>query len=419
MKLVPFLFYVLLFSFCLGQFGRLPGFSGEVRVYLWDLAAALLVLVWLVEKLGVSRELHFDQRIGLPLLLFSLFSLLSLLNGWRWVGVGEWLVAAGYWVRWVVYAGVYFVVYDLTSRDEDWAKHATNWLIWSGVILAVLGFVQLAIFPNLTELDPRLGWDPHQNRLFATWLDPNFLGAYFVLSMALVLGRFFADPKDRLLDILDLGILGLALFLTFSRSAWGMLAVVIGVFGLLKSPKLLFLMLLLFGGAYFLVPRVQTRLAGVTDPADSAHFRYLSWNHAVAVIRKYPWLGVGFNAFRYVQEREGLFRDERGVDQPSAHAGAGSDSSLLLVWATTGIFGLISYFWLYGSLLWHSLTNYLRKFRGQSARSRFLALAFFAGLVGLLAESSFINSLFYPPILIWLWIVAGLVLAEGWEKRWR
>ena len=495
MSLLQLLLYSLILSFCLGQFGKIPIGRGEVGMYLWDILAAALVFYWLALKLGVKKKLKLPP-LWAPISIFSLISLITLINGSRWLGVGEWVVAFGYWVRWIIYAGVYFVVSDLSRKILNTKYQILNTLIASGVILALLGFTQLLIFPNLSSLDPALGWDPHQGRVVSTWLDPNFLGAYLVLCLSLLTGRLFylvnfnRHPRNEFpstelrtggvgskfatrhpelvsgsngqqtslsvrfrnkfgmtgrsvsleqqsnfgLQILVLTtyylILTTGLLLTFSRSAWAMFAIVIGVFGLFKSRKLLVFMVVIFFGAYFFVPRVQTRLAGITDPADSASLRLVSWQRTFEIIKKHPLMGVGFNAFRYAQEQEGFFRDKRGVPMTSGHAGAGSDSSLLLVWATTGIFGLLSYFWLYGSVIWKALSHFrhselvsespchfesvsefdgkiLNQVQDDHNHHKFLSLTVLAALAGLLIESNFINSLFFPPILLWLWIVAG------------
>lgn len=424
MRFEELLIYSLIFSFCLGQLGRLSFFGGAVNVYVWDAIVALLLIVWLLRKFLVEQEFKLPP-FWLPLVTFSLIALISLINGSRWLTGSEVLVSAGYWFRWIAYAGVYFVVNDLIRKMPNAKRQMANALVLSSMILAILGFIQLAVFPDLSELDPPLGWDPHKNRLVSTWLDPNFLGAYFVLCVSLLIGNLFfllQGKKDsrgseegfsRMLSLVAVGCLLIAgLLLTFSRSAWGMFAVVLGVFGILKSRKLLFLMVLMFFSAYFFVPRVQTRISGITDPADSAHFRLISWQRTFEIIKKYPVLGVGFNAFRYAQERAGFFRTSRGVPVESGHAGSGSDSSILLVWATTGAFGLLSYLWLCGSIIWRSFKQYRNNKLRQVTTSynKFLSLALLAALLGLAAESNFINSLFYPPILFWIWIMVGLVL---------
>jgi O-antigen ligase len=146
---------------------------------------------------------------------------------------------------------------------------------------------------------------------------------------------------------------------------------------------LLLTFLIIAFATYFAIPRIQTRVAGITDPADSAHFRLVSWSNTLSIIQDNLLLGVGFNTFRYAQKEYGLV-DYSGYE---SHGASGSDSSLLFVLATTGIFGLMFF---------------LGGFMQPLFKSKNLLLKTL--IVSLLLESFFINSLFYPQILI-IWIV--------------
>ena len=213
----------------------------------------------------------------------------------------------------------------------------------SGVVLAFLGVIQLIILPDFTTLDPDLGWDPHKNRLASTFFDPNFVGAYCVLCLTLLFDKFYSvnkkSSKFEIRDVVFFLILLIALVLTFSRSAWGMFGVVVLIYGLFKSRVLLISAFFVAFLAYFAVPRVQTRLSGITDPADSASLRLDSWGNTVKIIKDNFWIGTGFNTYRYVQRDYGFLTP----DNENVHSGAGSDSSLLFVFATTGVFGFLVY----------------------------------------------------------------------------
>ena len=78
----------------------------------------------------------------------------------------------------------------------------------------------------------------------------------------------------------------------------------------------------------------------------------------------------------------------RGPDSEDIHSGAGSDSSLLFVFATTGIFGFLVY--LLG-VLFVSFGDFAQK-----NKNWLLSLAL---VMGFILESQFINSLFYPQIM--------------------
>lgn len=392
MRLTKLLLSLFILTLPLGQLGRLPLGAG-VNLYQSDVLAALVLVSWLFYALAVRKRLSLPFFV-FPLFLFSSIAFISLVNGWRWVSPDEWLVSSLYLWRFLLYASLSLIVWDLVRENPALRCQVVNFLILSGVVLAVAGFIQFRFLPDFRWLAYEEGWDPHKNRLLSTFFDPNFTGAYLVLSLSLVLAGLSATRT--LPSFFSFLLLLLALIFTFSRSAWLMFGAVVGVFGLLRSRWLILFAVAIAFLAYFLIPRVQTRIAGVTDPADSAHFRILSWRRTWQIFREHPFSGVGFNSFRYAQISHGFF--DLG-DPFGGHAGAGSDSSLLLVLATTGIFGLFAFLYLLGGTFSAAWRTRLYPF----------SLAFLASLVGLLGESNFVNSLFYPPIMAWFWIMVGIL----------
>lgn len=103
---------------------------------------------------------------------------------------------------------------------------------------------------------------------------------------------------------------------------------------------------------------------------------------------KNPLFGTGFNLYRYANT--GAVGD--------SHAGAGSDSSLLFVFATTGIAGLLIYLWLWGKILK----------LGWQRRNTQAGLILLASSTSLLIHSLFSNSLFYPWVLGWMAFLLAL-----------
>lgn len=400
------LFWLINLTILSGILGQLVKFPvGSGHLYPIDFLVFGVVLLWGLEKLLTE-----DRSLSLPsyfsfLFLFSFWGLISVVNGSREVGTAEFLGGAFYLIRFVFYALFSVVVSDeLGGRRKLGTVHKTRTvlvkvMILCGVLVALAGFTQLLVYPDLGSLAKEFGYDPHKNRLVSSFLDPNFTGAYLVLSVVLTLiSEIRSLPK-----LLITSLLATALVLTFSRSAWIMAAASLFIFGLLKSRRLLVGAIILFFLAYFLVPRVQTRISGLTDPDDSAKLRLVSWSRAVEIFKENPFLGVGFNLYRPAQQRFGFFHyRDYAKDYAGGHAGAGSDSSLLLVLATTGFPGLILF-----SLIWIKigLTAWWR-------RSSTVGLALFLSLFGLLFGSQFINSLFFPQVMLWIWILVGLVFCS-------
>lgn len=397
---------ILLFTFffsSLGQFSLVSlGSGGALKLYLFDASAGFYAFLGLLYLLNLKKLKMAKYMI--PAVLFLIFALVTLIFGMRNLDSSAFLVSCMYWVRLSVYILVSIVTFNLISLDKKFGSKVVTFMLLSGVFVGVCGLIQLIVLPDFRALPAELGWDPHINRLSSTFFDPNFTGGYLVLCLVLsgllLVERYAKTKKLNMILAYASFFYSLCILLTFSRSAWLMAAICVFVIGIFKSRKLLIVTFLLMFLTYYAVPRVQTRLSGVTDPADSARFRLLSWQNTLRISEDNLILGVGFNAFRYAQESYGFFdyRNEVG-----GHAGAGSDSSLLLVLATTGIVGLALYLWMYGYLILGSFEQYLKN--GST-----LALVMLVSLCGLLIQSQFVNSLFYPQYLLWFWLLPALVL---------
>ena len=400
MKFIKIILVLLFLSLTLGQFGRLPFLQGSFNFYLQDLAVFILVVSgfsYLIVK-GKLRKSLIDT-IFFAGLVFVVWALITLIYNSQWLNIDQNLLGFSYWARFLLYFAVYFVLCRLYSVDgKDLKEFLISLTIISGLIIAVAGFIQLALLPDLSVLWLS-GYDPHRNRLVSTFLDPNFTGAFLVLTLNLVFSRF---TFRSLRQYFFVAVLLIALILTFSRSAWLMFTISIFLFGIFRSRKLLFLSLLVGFLAYFLIPRIQTRVAGITDPDDSAKLRFVSWGRTLTIAKDHLGLGVGFNNFRASQEEYGFF--DYNIPE-GGRAGGGSDSSLLLVLATTGLIGFFLYAVFYLSIVGASLSA--------ASKGESLALGLFISMIGLLLESNFINSLFFTPILLWIFVTASLISNRG------
>lgn len=371
-------FYALLLLLSLGQLTALDRINGS-GVYLFDFAVAAFVFFGLTYFLRVKGGLKFP-KFSAPFLLFVLFCTVSLTVSLFRHDVFEIIPGFLYLLRFVLYLLSGVVLFNMFESGKISDKEFYYAVVSSGILISILGFIQLVLLPDFSVLEEGLGWDPHKNRLASTFLDPNFTGVYLAMCAAVIFKKYYVDRKAIALDIFFFTIITVALFLTFSRSAWAAFAVMIFIFGFYKSKTLLLVSLLAAFSAYFAVPRVQTRLVGITDPADSAKLRIESWVKAVDISKDNMLIGVGFNNFKIAQREYGYLDWDTDKD----HSSSGSDSSLLLVLATSGVVGL-------GVFLLGYWQLFFTKWE-----SNLLMLALGGGL---LIDSLFINSLFYPQIM--------------------
>jgi len=392
MKIIEAFFFIYLILFPFGQLTRVPikilGFS-EINLYLTNIVLAFLLLSWGIWRFGLKKKKYQLPPLAFPIFSFAIISLLSLGVATPLLSNREVIVAGLYLARWLVYAGLYFVVFDTKKRLFK-KSNPLNLLMILGVAIALFGFVQYFLWPNLKPLEA-LDWDPHFYRLVATFLDPGFTGLILVLTLIILLNLIFENKKNKWL-ILAGAATYVALILTHSRSSYLAFLVGMGLIAFLKKNLKIFLIAIVVLALSLMALPQPKGEGGKLARTYSVVERFQSWQNAVAIIKDHPVLGVGFNAYRYAQRDYGFLEDE---DWQESHAGAGADSSLLFVLATTGIIGLVAYLWYLVSA--GALAFWQRK--------KMVGIVCLASLGAIIAHSFFLNSLFYPWIMGWLMIL--------------
>jgi O-antigen ligase len=395
MGLLKILFLIVVLIFPFAEVARLQ-FTNGVAVSLNDLMIFAFVGVWFIYKL-VSKSKFKTPKLKRPLLIFTLIAGISLLvNVFNLSQQGA-LVSALYLVRWIFYALVYYIIleFDLKFRIK-----ALKALLVSGFIVVILGYVQYFFYPNLRNLY-YLGWDDHLYRMFSTFLDPNFAGTFFVIYFLFTLNHFLLGFKKQFtlsnFIILAACVLSLgAVYLTYSRSAFFMLLVALISYLWLKGKRkiligILFILVLFI----FLSPAAFKHENTNFLRSVSSNERIKSANQAILVFLKNPVIGVGFNAYRYILNKD--FGYNGGLWQTS-HAGAGTDNSFLFVLATTGLIGFTAFIFLIYKMLM------LAREKIKSTHG----ILVISIILGLIINSIFINSFFYVLVLEWIWILVGI-----------
>ncbi len=431
----------------IGELMRVP-FLGGQGVLISDVAIGILVICWVVVKISKQEKISKNIVIA-PLLFFTGIALFSLLQSLIFLQPTEVLAGSFYLVRFIEYTLLAVIIADKIKTPQQ-IKKILYFTIFSAVLIAIAGFIQLAIYPDLGKLK-EFGWDPHINRLVSTWLDPNFVGGLFSLMISLLLGIaiYTKGLKKRLGLFIIIAVFAAALFLTYSRSAYIAAGLGIITIGLLKSRKILIMATILGLAAFSILPRAQERANDLIHSAQSlmfntaenpdptARLRIKSWDQTLQLIIKRPLLGGGYNTLRSVKFQEGF------VENTAIHSASGSDSSVLTILATTGILGLIPFLWLYLNVLKQSFRNWnafapsgLRRVNWFTTGSPDIAsaegnghdrslrrvndingfypqgygLGLFAGTISLIGHSFFVNSLLFPQIMIFIWILAGILM---------
>jgi O-antigen ligase len=390
MNLIFFLTIGVLISSVLGELGKFPFGAVGNSFNVLDCLVAVTFLIFLIWKIAIVKTIDFPKKY-LWLVGFSFIGFLSLVINGNFSGIL-------YLVRFVLYSGFFWIGFSLVDFQKKIGTQLGLVMLGCIIFASLLGFVQLIIFPNLTFLSI-YGYDPHINRLAGTFLDPNFLGAWFCFGYALVVINFLKTKNIR--QLFWLILLLVAILLTFSRSAWVMLAI-INLFVIWFLPKkvivIIGLMLVLAVG---FVPRVQQRLLGAFQVDISASERFDSWGKGLYLFKNNPLVGIGFNNIRSVSIESGLLKP---FTPDGGNSGGGVDSSWLLVIATTGISGLVSLGYFYFSLVIHFLKVFYL-----THRQEYLVIV--GLMIGFFVNAQFINSFFYPSIMISFFLITGFYYA--------
>jgi hypothetical protein len=347
---------LLIISLLTGQLGRIQ-ITPDIAVYFHDIVI-FCYLIFHLKNIKIFFSTPFVIALGMYLLLRA----------------GT-LVGLLYVLRLFMYlSGIQFVLQSKKSQNY--------WFYWSyavGIGYAILGFFQLLFYPDLRNLS-YLGWDPHYYRLFSTLFDPNFVGCVIVLC--LFLGTYlYTTVKSKFYIVFAQMLLLVALLLTYSRSSFvALIAGLIIYIYIVRKWKYLFFLVFIplviflfpsFGGISTEIGRMWSVTARITN-----------WQEGIHLFLNSPIIGNGF-ALRRI------------------------DSSILFILVTTGIIGF-GFFMYLG----------VRLFRmGFTIQKKFSKAVYLSILMVLIVHSMFVNSLFYPQILIWFWVFIGAVVKKDVISR--
>lgn len=401
MEFIKLLLVSTLLTLLSGQIIRIPPSQLQGAISLTDIFVFLLDFSYLFFALFYKRSLKLPLKIFPSFLIFTSWALATSVWSLTIFTPSEVTTSAFFLVRYISYFFLAIIVFNVVAQDK--IKNWVNLILIIGGVYILTGLLQFLFIPDLTFLTP-FGWDPHQRRIVGAVIDPNFSGFIFTLIFSLSISHFLFLPKRPKISPVKYSLLFLALIsfvsiiLTYSRSSYLALLASVATLGSLKSRKLLSAILLLLIVVFLITPSVRLRIIGAITFDETAKARIESWQNALVIIRDNPLFGVGFNSYRFAQAKYNFFSQETPL---GGHSGGGVDSSLLLITATTGIIGFsIFIFFLYAQI--KSLFKHTRKSP--------LHLATLASIFGLLVHSVFVNSLFFPQIMLLVFFLLGLAM---------
>lgn len=394
MGILNYLILILLFIFPIAEVGRIQ--IGSVAITLNDIGIIITFLIWFLfnfKKIKSSKAL-----LKKPIIIFTSIGFVSLLLNTYRLDINFFSISLLYLIRWLLYSSIYFIILGF---DKKFIEKLKYFLIVPISAILIFGLIQFNFYQSLRNLY-YLGWDEHLYRLFSTFLDPNFAGAFLSISFILLLFlsiQFYKNKQIVKSSILFLitGLNFVEIYLTFSRSALIMLGISLITYLVIIGKKKFIIVF----AALILLLAIFSPRSFKTEGTNlfrtfSSEQRIESATAAVKIINNNFVYGVGFNAYRYVMFQYGIVNDAKWQ---TTHSGAGTDNSFLFVWATTGIIGLASYLYLLYKIF---IIGKLR------LKKNPFAVVLVSVLFGAVVDSFFVNSLFYVYIMEFIWIIAAV-----------
>jgi hypothetical protein len=404
--------FALLAITCLLPFASLPFKIGFTPTFL-DLVLGALYAVWALRLVTRHQDDFVLTPLGLPVLVFVALAVFSFVAGLSHSRPSSNDLRT--FAEVLLGFGLFFLAVNQV-RGESLLRQVTAAAILTGGAEAAFGVLLYAVPKTwaVRLLSPlgRLGYpvglgalryindDPGRPmRAIGTNIDPNILGALMVIVMALAVTQLFTRRPvlPRVWVALAAGSMGVCVFLTYSRASMLGVFVAAGLVAILRYRRLL-LLLAIVGVLVLLLPQTQAYVShlvqGILFEDRSTQMRIGEYQDFFKLIRRYPWIGVGF------------------VGAPDVDLYVAVASIYFALAAQMGVVGLAA-FLLVAAIYVAYLYRAWRVLPADSPWNAFV-LGYGAAVCGSLVSGFLDHTLLtYPHAVALLWLVLGLGAASG------
>lgn len=417
---IEFGFIGIIIVICLLPFGTIPIDIG-VTPTLLDLAMAATIGVWLLGVVTGTRKSLITTPLTLPLLIFILVTIFAFI-----FGMGNGPLTSNllrHFAELILSIAFVFVVIDYFSK-WNCLERFVKVIMLAGAAAAFAGIL-LWFLPDLLANDilnslQRIGYpggfviryieeNPElAERAIGTSVDPNALGGLLLLVGSLLAPQVIArKPLMKRWFVIGLmGIVFIALYMTYSRGAMFGLLAGIGFVTVVRYRRLTPIIILFLIAMLFL-PITQNYIArfieGFQGQDLATQMRFGEYRDALTLIARYPIFGVGF------------------AGSPDIDLYLGVASVYFTIGQQMGFLGLVSFFGVIATVFGFAYLN--RKcFRGND-RLDPIWLGLHAAVVGGLVVGIFDHYLFnidFHHAVTVFWIFLGLAVAStkvGSDRR--
>lgn len=318
----------------------------------------------------------------------------------------------------VEYLFWFFLVTRLIENDRDFA-------IFYGA-LAVMAFAIAlhGIYQYIVAAPIPSSWvssteENVRTRVYSLTGSPNIMGSLLVLFAPMIAGIAYYSRKMwvKICAVCATGLMCLCCIFTFSKGAWGGLAVAVLVFAIFLDRRLIALMGAAGAGALIAIPSIANRLTYIftSDYAEASQRagRMVRWATGLDLLNESnPLFGFGLGRFGGAVAMQNKIIEE--TDEFSYFY---MDNYYLKTLVEMGYLGLVFFIiLLIGMALWCLRSIGRTRLDGED-RTRVLAVAMFSGMCGVLVHCYFENIFEVPYMMAYFWSMAAAVLYLGYFRK--
>ncbi len=404
-------FWAVIAVVALLPFATLPIDIGLTPTFL-DMALAAVVAVWLLALVAGRKRTITLSPLTLPLAIFIIIAVFAFIFGLNNGPLTPTLLRK--FAELLISLGFVLVIIDFCSSWQR-LERLVKVLLLAGAAASAVA-IALWLLPDdtanlLLNILARLGYpggwviryieeNPAlSERAIGTSVDPNVLGGLLLMMGALAGPQLVAIQPifPRRISMVIVGLIFVALILTFSRSAMLGLAFGLAFVAAVRYRRLLpymlgaALLLLLLPAAQSYVSRF---LEGFQGQDLATQMRFGEYKDALTLIQRYPLIGVGF------------------AGTPDIDIYLGVANVYLTIAQVMGLLGLVAFLVVIATVFVYAYSN--RHWFKTHPRQDAVWLGLHAALVGGLVAGFFDHYLFnleFHHAVTAFWIFVGLAAA--------
>lgn len=322
----------------------------------------------------------------------------------------QWAEDVTQWKTYLFYPLLFFLFYHVAAD-----KREIRWMFALVMFVAFVACVQ-AVRQGLDYGIGNYNETHRSSGPFGTdYHDANRAAAFYSMFVPVFLVvALFAPAKQRLLRLAAgfcyaIGVL--AVFLTYSRQAFGILALTTTIVALRRSLVVAVLAGLAIVNYQAWAPEGVADRVAMTDTSEfegerkldeSTESRFILWEGASMLIRDAPW-GIGLNQFK------------RRIGQyvPPQLAGYDAHNNYVLIATEGSIIAALALAIVLLRMLWFGFRLQL----DDDAEARMYGMSYFVAVIGVITSNIYGSRFFDGDIMGNFWVLSGLVARYAVIRR--